>query len=258
MSQTSSNAEFKYDDLEEPVVIQLKKIACAIGNHTRSGSKKILAIGRALLDAKQPLKHGQFHGWVVSQCGFSIRTAERYMCAALFLKDKYDTVSHLQPSTIYRLSAKTMPPSTAERVLARLTEEPALSDIDVNALIDQFLPVKEPVPIAPSTELPSALIRAWLEASPSDRRALLNLDREAFASGAWQLMSPEEQAAFLHERRSELASPLADITRQRLRDVTESTKIVRLFYHPQDESENAGIECIALHKGHCSLNHSAT
>ena len=80
--------------------------------------------GLALLDAKQQLDHGQFHGWVLSQCGFSIRTAERYMRAAEFLEDKYDTVSHLQPSTIYRLSAKNMPASVIEQVLAQRTSGP--------------------------------------------------------------------------------------------------------------------------------------
>lgn len=57
-------------------------------------------------------------------------------------------------------------------------------------------------------------------------------------------MALEEQAAFLHERRSELASLLSDIARQAPpRDADESTNIVKLFYQPQDETENAGVEC---------------
>ena len=157
MSRTSTDAEFAYDAFEAPVVVQLKKIANAIGNHTRSGSKSILAVGLALLDAKQPLKHGQFNGWVVSQCGFSIRTAERYMRAAEVLEDKFDTVSHLQPSTIYRLSAKNMPASVIEQVLAQLNERPVLSDIAVNELIDQCLLVEKPSPAAPFENRPPHL-----------------------------------------------------------------------------------------------------
>ena len=63
-------------------------------------------------------------------------------------------------------------------------------------------------------------------------------------SGAWRLMAPEEQAAFLHERRSELASLLSDIARQAPpRDAAESTNMVQLFYQPPDKSENAGVVC---------------
>src|SRR5215204_394263 len=107
MSPVSSTA-FDYTALEETVRSQLKTILTTIRCNSRSSTKAIQTIGMALLDAKQHLEHGQFRAWTLSQCGFSIRTAERYMCAAQFLKDKYDTVSHLQPSTIYRLSAKSM------------------------------------------------------------------------------------------------------------------------------------------------------
>ena len=79
------------------------------------------------------------------------------MRAAEVLEDKFKTWCALQPSTIYRLSAKNMPASVIEQVLARLTEQPALSDIDVNELIDQCLLVEKPSPAAPFGNRPPHL-----------------------------------------------------------------------------------------------------
>src|SRR4051794_18823419 len=114
-----SNTAFDYTALEETVRSQLKTILTTIRRNSRSSTKAIQTIGMALLDAKQHLDHGQLKAWVVSQCGFSMRTAERYMRVAEVFEDKYDFVSHLQPSTIYRLSAKSMSADIVGQVLAR-------------------------------------------------------------------------------------------------------------------------------------------
>jgi len=211
MSRTKISAPlFRPEELDPSIVDKLSKIESTIRRNTRSSNRSVRDAGLALLDAKNCLEHGQFNSWVLSQCGFSIRTAERYMRAAEFLDDKYDTVSHLQPSTIYQLSAKNIPDTVLEQVFTKLAEAGRLSDNQVNSLIDQLLSAARPEPEEPSDAPPdSALIAAWNAASAPERHALLTSDRAAFIAGTWQLMPPEERAAFVAEHRQELAALLS-------------------------------------------------
>ena len=78
---------FQYDGLAPTTIKLLKTLESTIYRNGRTTIKAMQSIGLALLDAKQQLDHGQFHGWVLSQCGFSIPTAERYIRAAEFLED---------------------------------------------------------------------------------------------------------------------------------------------------------------------------
>lgn len=212
MSRTRATS-FDYTMLNESSAAQLKQILTTIRRNTHSSTRAILSTGMALLEAKRHLQHGQFKEWVCSQCGFCMRTAERYMRAAELLEDKYDTVSHLQPSTLYRLSAKSMPHLILQSVLLRLTEDGPLSNIAINELIDQLLDTEQ---VAVEPDRPtngSALIAAWLEAPANERNALLDSDRTAFATGAWLLMPPEEQAAFVNTHHDALAYLLAQSKR---------------------------------------------
>jgi hypothetical protein len=65
----------------------------------------IIDIGRDILAVKQHLNHGQFSKWVEAECGFNIRSAQRYTGVAALAADKYDTVSLLEPATVYKLVA---------------------------------------------------------------------------------------------------------------------------------------------------------
>jgi hypothetical protein len=97
----------------------LRKLVEQVRSHSRSSTKSIIAIGKALLDAKQRLGHGKFVGWVKAECGFTIRAAQNYMRAAE-LTDKSEIVSHLNPAAIYRLAKASTPPDVVDRVVELL------------------------------------------------------------------------------------------------------------------------------------------
>jgi hypothetical protein len=97
----------------------LRKLVEQVRNHSRSSTKSIIAIGKALHDAKQRLGHGIFGEWVVAKCGFTIRTAQNYMRAAE-LTDKSEIVSRLNPAAIYRLAKPSTPPDVVDRVVEML------------------------------------------------------------------------------------------------------------------------------------------
>jgi hypothetical protein len=141
------------------------------------------------------------------------------MRTAEFLEDKYDTVSHLQPSTIYRLSAKNIPEQALEGILAQLVEHRSLSDIKVNALIDDYLRVDASVPDA-SSEVPSrsTLVAAWQTASASDRSELVSSLRAALVNSAWQFLSSIEKAAFVFERNDEITALLSGRSQEHASD----------------------------------------
>jgi hypothetical protein len=228
---------FDCTSLNETTSSQLKAILVTIRRNSRATIKSTLAIGMALFDAKRHLDHGQFKAWVHSQCGFSVRTAERYMRAAEILEDKYDTVSHLQLSTIYRLSAKSISQSIVAQILNVLTNDGPLSDNEVNALIDQSLQVDTPAPGTTLDEACSAgLIKAWLAASPADRLALLNSDPAGFVNGAWQFMDADDRAHFMRERSAEIVAD--DKSDHRLVTSSESaSKVVQLFSASDDQAD---------------------
>jgi hypothetical protein len=67
-------------DVEEVSLDEfLDELAEQVRDHCRSTTASIIAIGRALVQAKDRVEHGQFKQWVTSQCGFTIRTAQNYM-----------------------------------------------------------------------------------------------------------------------------------------------------------------------------------
>jgi hypothetical protein len=97
----------------------LDQIAERIRTRNRRTVQDILDTGRDLIAAKQELDHGAFGAWLDKEFGWEVRSAQRFMLAAKFAEGKSDTVSFLQPSTIYLLSA----PSTPEQVCSEIIEQ---------------------------------------------------------------------------------------------------------------------------------------
>src|SRR5690606_27470050 len=81
---------------------------------------------------KDLLEHGKFIEWIRSECHFTERTAQTYMQVWRNVGPKYETISHLRPTTIYRIAAPGTPPEARRSILA---EGPALSDEEALKLI---------------------------------------------------------------------------------------------------------------------------
>jgi hypothetical protein len=135
MNQLAPIATFDYGALDMQIADSLRKQAQRIRERVKTTTCTIIEIGRDILAVKQHLDHGQFSKWVEAECGFNIRTAQRYMGAAEFAADKYDIVSFLEPAIIYRLAAKSIPPAIITEVVARVQAGERLNASGVGRLI---------------------------------------------------------------------------------------------------------------------------
>ena len=111
---------FTYTDLPAPVAAELRAVTARIKDRLTRQVKDIIETGRDLLEVKSKLEHGQFESWLDSEFGMTVRTAQRFMRASEWAQDKNDIVSHLTPTTVYMLSAKSTPKGVHEQVVERL------------------------------------------------------------------------------------------------------------------------------------------
>ena len=130
-SGATSQPDFDYNDLGADVRPSVLGIAQNLRKLIARRSKDLLAMGSDLRLAKQLVGHGRFANWLRSEFGWSERTAERYMRAFEVFGSKNDTVSVLEPTVIYALSARSTPSAVREAVLNRVAagSPPALNEI---------------------------------------------------------------------------------------------------------------------------------
>ncbi len=97
-------------------------------------SFNMILIGLELIAVKKALGHGEFGGWVKAEFGWSGRTARRFMQAAEVFGAKVDTVSVLDPSALYLLSAPSTPDQVRKYALALLEGGRALPAAEIRKL----------------------------------------------------------------------------------------------------------------------------
>lgn len=140
------NSEFDYSSVPCSVARFLKGQADRI---RRQCVTSIIQIGKALLEAKHHLSHGDFLSWVESEVGLPARTAQAYMRVAVWASAKGATVAHLQPSALYMLSASSTPKEFAANILDRVEagEHITLSALrqELKALLESQQERLEPV-----------------------------------------------------------------------------------------------------------------
>ena len=121
--------------LPEESARDLKIAAARIRALSERMTMNIISIGVELIAAKNMLGHGQFGPWLEAEFRWSERTAERFMQAAEVFGEKSDTVSVLDPTAIYLLSAPSTPDKVRKDVLARLERGEAMSAEGVRTLV---------------------------------------------------------------------------------------------------------------------------
>jgi hypothetical protein len=124
-------------ELQQDNCHQLLEIARHIRGLSQSASAAVIEIGRGLLRAKGLVDHGSFGPWVKSACGFTPRSAQNYMRAALLADDKSETVSLLSLGAIYLLSSKSTPAAVVSIVFRWLEEGRVASETEVELLLIQ-------------------------------------------------------------------------------------------------------------------------
>jgi Protein of unknown function (DUF3102) len=137
---TALDEIFSYEDLPADHADALRKQAARIRDRMTAATeimiKAVVETGRDLIAVKQHLEHGKFCDWVHAECGFSRRTAENYMrVACAFSETKCETISHLQLSTLYELSAKSTPPELVSLVTKCAGADQPISDDEVREML---------------------------------------------------------------------------------------------------------------------------
>ena len=104
----------------------------------------VIEIGDLLLQAKAQLDHGQFQTWAERELGIRPRSAQNYMNAAAFVKDKNETVALLPPAILYKIAAPSAPKEIVEKVVNAET-------IDVSAIETELADYRDRKRIAKAT-----------------------------------------------------------------------------------------------------------
>jgi hypothetical protein len=108
--------QFDYNSVAPSVAKFLRGQAERI-RHTCTVS--IIQAGKALIEAKHHLSHGEFVRWVRSEIGIPVRTVQAYMQVAQWVKGKNTAVANLPPSVLYILSGRSTPADFTAKLLDR-------------------------------------------------------------------------------------------------------------------------------------------
>lgn len=128
---------FDYSTLDASTATLAKSTAETIHRHQRRLVADLLDIGDDLIRVKDALGHGSFGAWLDYEFGWTERTAQRYMQAAAMLGAKSDTVSHLPPTVIYRLTAPSTPQHVRDDIVRRLDQGDEVSPAYITNLISK-------------------------------------------------------------------------------------------------------------------------
>ncbi len=123
-----STETFSYTGLAADKVEALQKQAARIRAQVRRTTAALIEIGRDLIAFRQSLEHGQFCKWVVAELGLTVRSAQNYIQLATFAEHKSEFVSHLRPTSAYKLAAKSVPPELIVEIEDRLAAGEIISD----------------------------------------------------------------------------------------------------------------------------------
>src|SRR5436305_759129 len=104
--------EFDYAGYDPEVADSLRDTADRI---RARGRDQIAAIGKALVDVKEKVGHGNWGAWLASEFSMSVSTANRYMRGAKFVEDnfaddKFVNETNLTANVLSLISAKSTPP----------------------------------------------------------------------------------------------------------------------------------------------------
>ena len=110
--------------LDKSAVSKLNVLAVYIGKEKGTVIESILKIGEHLAEVKEIIggagRDSQFGPWVLSECGFSIKTATNYISAfEAFGDNKLETVSNLSDSAMYLLASDRTPEDATKEAIKR-------------------------------------------------------------------------------------------------------------------------------------------
>ena len=125
---------FDYSALNDPEVE--RRLRETIAEILAIQRAAVVDIGRKLIAVKDMLPHGSFLPWVES-FGMERRGALRAMQVADVFGTKWDTVSHLPISVVYKLAAPSTPDEVRDLVIHKIGPGKGITVRNVSVLIDQ-------------------------------------------------------------------------------------------------------------------------
>ena len=202
---------FQYDALAADTAVRLRDTACRIRARVKVTTTAIIEIGTELVAVKKELEHGRFTQWVETECGFSLRTAERFIGVAKFAAGKTDIVSNLQVATVYRIAAKSAPTKIVKHVLNRVEAGRPPSENEVVFMLDQARRRKQNNAGATPKVIANSLLAAWKAASERDRAELISLTAQQHSiNSIWSASSDAARRQFVQDRRKEIEGLLPE------------------------------------------------
>jgi phage protein D len=123
---------FDYATLDdEDLATECRAAAGRIKGRHRTVILEIVEIGRDLIAIQAMMPHGAWGPWIESEVGFTDRTAQNYMHAAVFAEGKSETVSLLPPATLYALASPKADPDVRQQVLDDVKAGKVMKTADV-------------------------------------------------------------------------------------------------------------------------------
>jgi Protein of unknown function (DUF3102) len=122
---------FDYGSLPAEIRSEAKSAADEIKSLMRH---TIVDVGAALARIKERIPHGQWAKWLLAEFGLTQRSAQNYMAAA-GLVAKNETVSVLQPKTLYLLASPSIPEAIRQTVIERFDAGEPMADRAIKEII---------------------------------------------------------------------------------------------------------------------------
>jgi len=176
---TTATAAFDYTALDPAPRQAASRHAKAIQTHVANSTQAVIDIGHRLIELRQQLDGRQWRAWLTSEFRWTRSVASNYMQVA----EKFghlDLVSRFQPSALYALARRYVPPRAVTDAVALAKSGQTISKAVARQLIRKYKP-GSPTPAL--TGLRRAIARMSrrlddLTRSAPPRRGLVTLANE--------------------------------------------------------------------------------
>ena len=199
---TTATAIFDYTALDPELRRAASRHAKAIQTHVANSTQAVIDIGHRLIELRQQLDGRQWRTWLTREFRWTRSVASNYMQVAEKFGD-LATVSRFQPSALYTLARRYVPPRAITDAVALAKSGQTISKAVARQLIQKYKP-GSPTPAL--TNLRQAIARM--------SRRLDDLTRSAPRSGL----------ATLANELAQLATKLRRVRRRPSRPATPPTR----------------------------------